>query len=512
MLDHPRHFHLYYSTYNTNTMIIPAIIRERIFIPRIPSINETLEEIRQAFTYANPEYIKRKRLKKWTGNMSRRLEIWRHVSHPQLGDCLSIPRGGMNKVRDILDRSGHRLSITDQRLSLEPITHLYNDITLRPDQTKLARAMLDTQNCLIRSPTASGKTEVALKLIEWILKDAGPVLVIVWESDLMEEWMDRASKRFGLRVSDIGTLGGGKKKRVAPITVGMQQTLRKCGRQYANRFGGIIADEVQRFAAGTYQEVIDIFPAKYRIGISADETRRDGMEFLIYDMFGQVAEEIARTKLIDEGKIHDVIIRLIPTEYNYQIYNKLDGCWVDWVDCSSEMKDFNRLLDDMCYDEDRNELAWQFMEPSVKLKHSLLVMTHRVEHAIWWDSFLRSKGVKCGLLLGGQEYKEEFRNTKRGLRDGTLQAGIGTIAKIGQALDIPRWDRGYILTPTAGNRQQFEQIIGRLRRRHEDKTEAICYYMWDHLVYPAHKNQIKKNYPHTYVWVDNQFLPVSNRV
>jgi superfamily II DNA or RNA helicase len=492
-------------------MIVPIYIRERIFIPRAPELDQTLTEIRHAFTYANPDYIKRKRLKKWTGSIQRSISIWEHVDHPVIGESLSLPRGGINKVRDILEQNGHKPTFIDKRLSLKSITHLYNDVTLRPDQERLADAMLKTQNCLIRSPTGSGKTETALKVAEYILKDAGPVLVIVWETDLMEEWMERAAKRFGLRVSDIGQLGGGKKKRIAPITVGMQQTLRNCGRQYSGRFGGVICDEIQRFAAGTYREVIDIFPSKYRIGVSADETRNDGQEFLIYDMFGDVAEEIARATLIDQGAIHDVIIRLVPTEYEYSVYDHEDEKWVDWVDADAKWKDFNKLLDDLCYDEYRNELAWAFMEPSIKLGHTLLLISHRVEHAIWWDMFLRSKGVKSGLLLGGAKFKQEFKDTKAGLRAGNLQVGVGTIKKIGQALDIPRWDRGFILTPAAGNKQQFEQIIGRLRRTHSEKTEAICYYLFDQFLYPHHKRIIRKNYPHTYIWVEQDFLPVSVR-
>jgi superfamily II DNA or RNA helicase len=324
----------------------------------------------------------------------------------------------------------------------------------------------------------------------------------------MEEWIDRASKRFGIPVKDIGVLGGGKKKRVAPITVGMQQTLKQCGRFYTNEFGGLIADEVQRFAANTYQDVIDIMPAKYRIGISANETRKDGQEHLIYDMFGEVAEEIERSTLIDQGKIHDVSIRLVPTNYNYYQYYSVVGHEVPYSELPSENRDFKRLLDDMCFNEERNILAWQFMEPAFATGHSVLIITHRVAHAKWWDSFLRSKGIKCGLMIGGSENKNEFKVVKQSLREGIIQAGIGTIQKIGQALDIPRWDRGYILTPCAGNKQQLEQVIGRLRRTHKNKTDAVCYYMYDEDVYPYHKNMIKKQYQHTFILDRNDFVPV----
>jgi superfamily II DNA or RNA helicase len=488
-------------------MIIPIYISDRIYIPRIPELTETLEKIRQQFTYANPKYIQLKRLNKWTGGIERSVTLAMNVVHPQLDECISVPRGGIEKVRAVFAQTQHELTYIDQRLSLEPITNFYNDIELRPDQKRLVRAMLKQQNCLIRSPTASGKTESSLKLIEYILKDAGPVLVIVWETDLMNEWRERAAKRFGLNQSDIGQIGGSKKK-IAPITIGMQQTLRNYALKIRHKFGGIIADEVQRFAASTYQQVIDVFPAKYRIGISADETRHDKNEFFIYDMFGEVADEIKKASLIDKGSIHDVVVRIVPTNYNYQIKDPVTDELVDWASADSDLKNFNDLLDDLCYDEARNQLCWEFMEPSIKLGHSIMIATRRVEHAIWWDTFLRSKGVKCGLMLGGLDYRAEFDNTKKNLRNGNLQAGIGTMQKIGQGLDIPRWDRGFILTPCAKNKQQFEQLIGRLRRTHPDKKDAICYYMYDELLYPSDHKAIRKNNRYVELYENGQFMKV----
>lgn len=488
-------------------MRIPIYIHDRIYIPRAPEFDDLLEAIRVKFNYANPDYAKKKAMGMWTGNLHRRDMTWDHVSHPEYGDCLSIPRGGTQKIRDAFNDHRFIPQFIDKRLSLPPITNLHNDVTLRPDQERLAAAMIKTQNCLIRSPTGSGKTETALKVAEYILNDAGPVLIVVWETELMDQWIERIARRFGIREKDVGKLGGGKKKKIRPLTVGMQQTIKNKIYAYAPQFGGVICDEIQRFAAATYRHAIDALPAKYRIGISADETRKDQKEYLIYDMFGDVAEEIERAALIERGDLHDVIIRLIPTDFDYAL--DINGEEFTWNELEAKNKDFNDMLDVLCYDDERNDLIWKFMYPTLVSKQTVLVITHRVDHAKYWDNRIRQAGFNCGLMLGGRENKAEFKATKAGLLSKRMQVGIGTIKKIGQSLDIPPWNRGFVLTPTASNKQQFEQIMGRLRRTSDDKTEAVCYYVWDRMLYPYDKTSLVRLYPSVYIWDGEGFLPVS---
>jgi superfamily II DNA or RNA helicase len=491
--------------YNLPVMLVPVLVKERLYIPRAPEFEDMLSELRSEFSYPNPEFHKKKAMNKWTGNTPSQIKTWSHVEHEEWDACLTLPRGGTNKVRKVLGSYGLTPRFIDQRLSLPPISNLYNDVTLRPDQKRLAEAMYRRENCLIRSPTASGKTETALKVTEWILKTAGPVIVVVWESELLQQWVERIMLRFGLRERDVGILGGGK-KRIAPITVAMQQTLMKQGPKYAHSFGGLIADEVQRFAAPTFQTVIDIFSARYRIGISADETRRDGKQFLIYDAFGTVADEIGKAQLIDEGKIHNVTVRLVPTQFDYEV--KLNNEYVPWVRIPPDLKDYKDFLDKLVVDEERNDLIWEFMEPSLKAGKTLLVVTRRRAHARYWEARIRAAGYPSGLMLGQEA--TEFKRTVDGLRRGTIRAGVGTIQKGGTGHDIPRIDRAFILCPLANNRQLFEQVIGRIRRTHEGKTDAVCYYFWDTYCYPGSKNKLVRYYPgNVSVWVDKEFLAAS---
>jgi superfamily II DNA or RNA helicase len=489
-------------------MKIPIAVSESLYVPRMPEIQSMLDELREQFTHQNPDYWKRKKQGFYVGNMQSFIKSYAHVTHPYLGPCVMLPRGGTFKLRACAEQFGIELGWLDQRLSLEPVTSLDNDVELWPEQQRLAEIMFKKENCLIQSPTGSGKTETLLKVAEWILRTAGPVLIIVWEgsrrSGLMKQWIDRICERFGLSPNDVGVIGDGL-KRIKPLTVGMQQTLKNVGRRYTQAFGGIICDEVQRFAAPTFQKVVGIYPARYRFGASADETRKDGKEFLIYESFGEVAGTVENAALIEKGKVKDVTVRIVPTGFDYTI--NVGGDEYSWIDLPSEDKNYNELLDVMTRSQSRDELIWHYIEKCLRSGRICLAGTHRVEHARAWDERVRAAGYTSGLMLGDKKNADEFETTKQGLQERKIQFGVGTHQKVATGHDITSLDRGFILTPIGGNKQLFNQFRGRLTRPDSRKTDVVLYYFWDQALYPSHKGAIARRYRgRTQVLVDGEFL------
>ena len=361
--------------------------------------------------------------------------------------------------------------------------------------------------------TITHNTEILLKIAEWILQTSGPVLIVVWEgnieSGLFKQWIDRINKCFGIYRDNIGTIVGGRTKKIQPITVAMQQTLvaqARKGNSFAHCFGGVLCDEVQRFGANTFQQIINTFPARYRIGASADERRVDGREFLIYDAFGEIAGEAEKKSLIAQGKIVPVTARIIPSDFNLYIQlNKHER--FQYADMDPKDKDFNLLLSSLCDDEDRNDLIWTYLEPCLKAGQTIAIGTHRVAHAKYWDRRIREHGYNCGLLLGGTKQADEFESTVHALRNRNISAGVGTIKKIAQGHDIPALDRGFIITPLGNNPQLLNQFAGRLRRPEQGKKDAILYYIWDKYLYSGHSRKIAKVFKHsTEMLVDDEFI------
>lgn len=437
--------------------------------------SNVVRELQAAFRHDNPEYAKKKSMGYATYNEPPVYKTW-EVHRRGEGDGtehdMSFPRGGLSRVRAILDGARIKYKVKDKRTSgsqhefkTRIPDHLY---TLYDYQREALEAALAKQNCIIRAPTGSGKTTIAFAIGSTLKL---PTLVIVWAGNLHEQWIKRAKKELGLDAKDVGVIREGKRI-LKPLTVAMQQTLATQTDEEWDEirevFGVVVCDELQRFAAPTLFESVDPFPAKYRIGISADETRKDRKEFLTYDLFGQIAADIPRNKLIASGHVLDVESLIIPTTFD----SKVKG-------------DFDALLAEMVSDPSREAIVDEMIMREVAKGEQVIVFTQRREHAMRIDQRLAQNGIKSGILLGGKSHEAIFAKTVAGLESGELRVGVGTIQAMGQGLDIPWIGVGVIALPVGNNRQLYGQIRGRMCRAPEGKTSARLYYLWDKFYYGA---------------------------
>jgi superfamily II DNA or RNA helicase len=434
--------------------------------------------LRSAFTHQNPDYGVRR-------DAAPTLRTWRN-QNDQRGQWLTVPRGGMQRVREVLRSLGYGWRVEDARTTGDPalagcIPQLR--FPLWDYQEEAVQAAIAKQNCLVRAPTGSGKTTAAFAIASRL--NLG-TLIALDDGGLFKQWTRRCCDELGMRDEHVGRVKGPVKSwRIGPITIASTATLYQHPEFFelhGDKFGLVIADEVQGFAAKTMFASIDPLRARYRVGVSADESRKDRKEFLVYDLFGDVAADISQERVIASGNVLDVTIRVVPTEFR-----------ADWYRSTMQRRDittarkqqaFNTLINEMCGDEARNVLVATLVQQQAKLGHRVMVWSHRVEHCRLLDNMLAGYGVMSGLMLGGAQQSAEFERTRGGLTTGMLDAGIGTFEAIGQAIDIPLASRGVITTPVATNRQRFNQVKGRLCRTAKDrgKVDAEAFYLWDRLV------------------------------
>ncbi len=479
---------------------IQIILSDRIYV-RVPtSCVELFLELTREFEHKNPQRFMKEKLGLPVYDEPRVIVTWERIEEPDgKHEVLAFPRGGMKRVRAAFARAGMRYEMEDRRsdgVDVPPLTHRRS---LYVHQAAALDVIIERENCLLRSPTGSGKTTIAIAAIA---RAQVAALIIVPNRKLFDLWLGRVSDELGIKKSDIGQIRGGKFS-LRPVTVGIQKSVANKASEIAEEdyFGMIIADEVSLFAAKTFMAAVDPLPARYRIGVSDDHRRKDRKEFLIHDIFGEVAMHIKHEDLIVSGHVLDVEVRIVPTEFRADWYGAAKG--------SDDVCDYDRtrLLSEMQNDGARNRLVLKCSREMLAQGHQMIVLCEFREHCMTIDQALSGMGTKTGLLLGGNDDAMEFTRVAKGLADGSTQCGVGTYKSLTYGIDIPRLGCALCATPIAGNEQVFKQARGRICRTSTGKSGAIMIYLWDRFVFPDHVANIARWNANTVVLHNNSWVP-----
>lgn len=440
--------------------------RIRVPLPRLPA--EARVALRAACEHENPEFKKRRAQGFATYNVPPIIRTWREEQEPEE---LTLPRGAMARTREILRDLRLPFRVEDARCEGAPLLRPLEYVGHRPRDYQLAgaRRCEQLEQGVVRAATGSGKTTTALYAASLFGLNT---LVVVPTVKLMQQTAEVAEKLLGLRGSQIGIVGDGT-WRIRPLTIATQQTLwsRSLDAEVREFFGAVVVDEAHHAAARTFQEVIDAFPARYRIAFTADERRKDRKEFLVYDAFGQPIHEMTREACEELGVVLDVEVRVV--------FSDFEAPWYRYE------SDFNRLLDEMTGCEARNELIAEVAREELDAGEQVIVCTHRREHVRALGGALAALGFPSGTMLGGADASDarDFEQTRAGLRDGTVLAGVGTYGALGEGIDLPAVAVGIAATPITSNKQKFNQYRGRLCRPSAGKTQGRLYVVFDRRVF-----------------------------
>jgi superfamily II DNA or RNA helicase len=467
-------------------------------------------DLRELFEHSNPAFHQAKRMGRATDEPSK-IETWRD----EPDGSLSLPRGGARRVVEALKAAGVPHRWVDRRERGAPLhVQLEKARPLWPFQREMMAVALREETALLQAGTGSGKTECS---IGFIAEVGVPTLIVVHNGGLMDQWIKRAVRELGIPPGDIGTIGGGRKARLRPVTVALHQTLARPGgiteamRRY---FGAVVVDEVHRYAARTAYAAVDPFPARYRVGLTADHKRKDGKHPIVRDLFGEVAYTKPREELVAEGHILDVEVRVVPTAFRADWFApglaeaearvREGRGWPGMVE-----KLYDRLAVEMASDVARNELALSLVRAELALGERAIVLARRHVQLQALDRQLTMERVATGYLVGGKGNAAQFQRTVAGLADGTVRVGVGTIEALGTGIDLPDVAVAVVVSPIAANKQLTNQVRGRVCRTAPGKPAARMYYLWDEAVHPKHLENLVQWNPTVRVlrggaWVDGR--------
>ncbi|MBZ4649159.1 DEAD/DEAH box helicase family protein [Thermosipho sp. (in: thermotogales)] len=443
--------------------------------------HEVFKFIREQFLHKNPEYF----IKRNMGFNVRGIPEVISTIYVKKNE-VTLPRGGIRKLVNILKENNIEYSIDDKRIEkpLEKPLKFQMKIEgklLEPDKfqkKQILNAVIKQQGVLV-TPTAGGKTVIMSLIIEKIQQKT---LIILHTTKLLNQWINFLSEAFNIPKSEIGIIGGGKFI-IKPITVGLVQSIHKKIDKIKNEFGCIMLDECHHAPSTTFLNSIDNMPAKYRFGCTGTDYRKDKKEFLMWDVFGDVVYRITDENLKEVNRIHQVKIKVVKTEFEYRVFNdEREELQVNPIVLSKKL----------AMNIERNSLIYKYLKPEIDQGHFCMLLTDRLIHAHNFKRWLTNKGIDTKLLIGGKEYEKEGELAKKEINEGKLHCIIGINQASAEGINIPRLDRGFIITPSASNKVKIIQQIGRFKRKHPDKKDAIVYYFWDYKMYPKHDKLIIK--------------------
>ena len=322
-------------------------------------------------------------------------------------------------------------------------------------------------------PTGVGKTMISLEVAR---RFQTPICVLVHKGDMIDNWIEHAEKHLGVPRDDVAIIKERSYAEGKPVTICSIQTLlsRDFSEDFYAQFGFVVADECHHYGASQWSKVINSFPARYRLGISANPIRDDGLDPIIRWSFGKVAFGIY--KPISQTLPLVCLMRWEPAapykESRYYDWRRdSDG---SWVRTRPNALKYARVLAE---DTARNSwLVGKIIDARTKGRKILIFTKLRDHLEALHDEFV-ARWTAAMLASGGDPAATVISKLWGGLKEKDRRKAMSadvTFTTYGfskEATNLPQKDTLVLATP-AGDPLQ---TIGRLRDKgHEDRKSFLA--------------------------------------
>lgn len=422
---------------------------------------EIYDYCKKELTIDNPDYIKKSRLGKWTGNTPRKLHLYK-----QIEDKLVIPVGALRDIISLVKFYGIPVVVSNEITEFEKMD-FHAEVNLYDYQKKAVDAMVEKGYGILKSKAGSGKTQMGIAIACRLGKKT---LWITHTQDLLKQSYDRAVS-CGIDKKMLGKITAGKIQIGSGITFATVQTLAKQDlTKLKNEFGCIIVDECHRCsgsptAATQFSKVLSNLAAEHKFGLSATVHRADGMIKTTYLLLGPVSYEVPDEAIAD--KVMDVRVKkiMVPMDELPDECLDTDGTIV-WA----------RLINSLCENCVRNQQINNILVDNKE--HYNLILSDRLEHLERLQDMLPQEIQEQSVLITGKmtskKSREEREQAIEDMKAGKKHFLFASYKLAKEGLDIPRLDRLHMVTPQK-DYAVITQCIGRVARTFEGKTDPVCY-------------------------------------
>ncbi len=245
-----------------------------------------------------------------------------------------------------------------------------------------------------------GKTLCALATVARLGRTTA---VLVHKSFLMNQWVERIMEAFDIQESEIGIVQQDvcdfKGKKIVLIMAQSLLSSREYPDELYRYFGTVVVDEVHRFGAVEFRKAITLFPAKYRIGVTATPKRKDGLEDVFFSHIGDIAFVGAKRRLT--AKVQYVNANMVVTD-------SMRRGMLNW----QKKFDLNKVTQYIVDCETRNRQIALLLVQALKAGRKIILLSTRREHLNVLAELFELECAKnhvrfaYGFYVGGMDEKD----------------------------------------------------------------------------------------------------------
>jgi superfamily II DNA or RNA helicase/very-short-patch-repair endonuclease len=432
-------------------------VSDQIYIAKTDLTPPLRNRLLRLAAFQNPEFYKAQAMRLPTYDKPRIVAC--------AEDCeahLALPRGCLEEIQDLLRRSGIQAHLHDQRNPGIAENFIFQG-NLREDQQKAQQVLLKHDIGVLAATTAFGKTVLAASMIA---ARGVNTLVLVHRQQLMEQWVARLSEFLNIEPSEIGRLGGGRRKLRGRLDIALLQSMVRNAvvDDRIGNYGHIIVDECHHVSARNFEMALRRAKARFVLGLSATVTRKDGHHPIVFMQCGPLRHQVQANAHAGTRDLQkEVIVR--PTSFR---------------PCQPPTDDFRHTfrlwMDELIRDEARNRMIAEDVQACAAAGGHPLVLTERVEHVELLQTELTKRGLHVQCLQGGMR-KRDLKTALSARANPDTPHSMVIVATgrfAGEGFDDTALDSLFLTLPVSW-KGLVAQYVGRLHRQSNGKQRVRVY-------------------------------------
>jgi len=395
------------------------------------------------------------------------------------------------------DRNVFRESVREFAESLRPKSR-GKPIQFRDYQIDAIWHAIQSNRCLLLSPTASGKSLIIYTLVRYYNLMKLKTLILVPTTSLVEQmysdfidygWEDKHIHRV------YAGMDKGSKK---PVVISTWQSIYKLHRPYFAQYGCIIGDEAHLFKAKSLTDIMaKSGEVRYRFGLTGTLDGTQTHRLVLEGLFGQVKKIISTKELIDRGTLAQLDIDCIVLKHTEEEAKR--------VRYYTYAEEINYLVSH----PKRNKFIEKLCE---SIKGNTLLLFQLVEkHGVLLYNEIKTLDRKVFFVYGGTttETREKIRAITEKETNAIIVASYGTFST---GINI-RAINNIVFASPSKSRIRVLQSIGRGLRQSDDKSRVKLFDVSDNITYKSRPNFTYRHFTQRLnIYKEEQFNYDINRI